>query len=638
MCGLVGVFNKDRRPADPELLTNMCGVISYRGPDAEGVRCESHVGFAHRRLSVIDLQSRSNQPLSSACGRITVIFNGMIYNFQELRRALEKEGAQFSTQSDTEVLIWGYLIWGIEKLVRSLNCMAAFALWDAAEQRLFLVRDRYGCKPLYIWETSESIFFASEIKAFIRHPDFKVQVNESALNEYFTFQNLFRDHTLFKGVDIIPAGVIGEIGQGTIDYRRYWDFDFLAQDETLDFETSAEQTKELLKQAVHRQMQADVPVGAYLSSGMDSGSIVSIAAGHAESLSTFTAGFEVSGIEGIEATFDERIGAESLAHHFHTEHYERIIHASDMESVLPRMIWHLEDIRIGMSYPNFYVAQLASKFVKVCLSGAGGDELFGGYPWRYFKLLDGGYNPENYMTGYYDFWQRLVKDDEKKKLFSNGIYQRTKDDHMLDVFKGVFEGNLPRHNESIEDQVAAALYFESKTFLHGLLVVGDRLSAAHGLEERFPFLDNDLVDFAQKIPVRHKIADLKGGHEFDENLTNKRLQRDWRFSSGKSVLRQAMYGLIPQETRQRYKQGFSAPDETWFRGEKLAYIQSLLLNGSPASADFINPDYVRGIIEEHTSGRSNHRLLIWSFVCFEWWCRVFLLDDIAKGDHIVCRI
>ncbi len=549
----------------------------------------------------------------------------MIYNFRELRIELEKEGARFATQSDTEVLVWGYLIWGIDHLVTRLNCMAAFALWDATEQRLFLVRDRYGCKPLYVWETGQSVYFASEIKAFIRHPEFRVRVNEAALNEYFTFQNLFRDHTLFDGVNALPAGVIAEVRGKEIKYRRYWDFDFLSRDETLDFESSAEHTKELLQQAITRQTQADVPVGAYLSAGMDSGAIVSVAASQSATLSTFTAGFEVSGIQGVEATFDERIGAEALAHHFHTEHYERIIHASDMEAVLPRLIWHLEDLRVGMSYPNFYVAQLASKFVKVCLSGTGGDELFGGYPWRYFKLLDGSRDGHgSYLAGYYNFWQRLVKDDEKEKLFSSGTFSRTKDDDMLEVFKGVFGAKLPGSRDGVEDQVAAALHFESKTFLRGLLTVGDRLSAAHGLEERFPFLDNDLVDFAQRIPVRHKVADLNAEYDLDENITNKRFERDWRMSSGKSVLRQAMTGLIPQETRERYKQGFSAPDETWFKGEKLAYIKSLLLSGSPASADFINPDYVRSIVEEHANGRANHRLRIWSFLCFEWWCRVFL--------------
>ena len=309
--------------------------------------------------------------------RWTIVYNGEIYNFRELKAELEREGWVFRTRSDTEVLIAGAAIWGVRALALRVNGMAAFALWDSRERRLYLVRDRFGVKPLYLWRRGNSIAFASEIKAFLAHPDFRVTVNEAALREYFTFQNLFRQHTLFQGVEHLPPATILMVDHEGERRETYWDYNF-SQTEPMDEGEAVTTLKRLMVEAVERQLVSDVPVGAYLSGGMDSGSVVSLASQRVPRIQTFTAGFEMSRVDGLEVDFDERRAAELMAYTYKTEHYEQVINAGDIRWSLPRVVWHLEDLRLGMSYPNYYIARLASKFVKVCLSGAGGDELFGG--------------------------------------------------------------------------------------------------------------------------------------------------------------------------------------------------------------------------------------------------------------------
>ncbi|MBX6322466.1 MAG: asparagine synthase (glutamine-hydrolyzing) [Rhodospirillaceae bacterium] len=624
MCGLVGELRHDGRPVGRDRLAAMRDALAHRGPDASGLCIDGSLGLGHRRLAVIDLSPAANQPMSTPDGRTTVILNGEIYNFRELRAELERAGHRFRTRSDTEVLLWGYRQWGIEGLARRLDAMAAFALWDAEARTLHLVRDRYGIKPLYLWRSPGALAFASEIKAFLAAPEFSVSINRAALREYFTFQNLFRPHTLFAGVELLPAGTILTLGPDGERRRRYWDFDFSRRDETIEEEAAVEETRRLLLAAVERQLIADVPVGAYLSGGMDSGSLVAGAARRIPRLATFTAGFEMSAVDGIESTFDERRAAELTAYHFKTEHYEQVINSGDVRWAVPRLVWHLEDLRLGMSYPNYYIARLASKFVTVCLSGAGGDELFGGYPWRYYRVFRA-LDRESYLRAYYHFWQRLTTPEDRRTLFRDG--NGADEEEGFAAFSGVFAEAGGLFCETPDDHVANALYFESKTFLHGLFIVGDRLSMANGLEERFPFMDNALVEWAQRLPIRYKLADLGRMLSIDEDAVRKKTLAMTRYDGGKSVLRRAMAGLLPAGIWTRPKQGFSPPEGSWYRGENAAYVRELLLGADLAMADHIEPAFVRRIVEEHIGGRANHRLLIWSFLCFEWWCRVFLRGE-----------
>jgi asparagine synthase (glutamine-hydrolysing) len=627
MCGIAGVYSFNGDIFSHSHLHKMANSIAHRGPDAEGFFIEPGIALAHRRLSILDTSSKGTQPMTSKNKEWTILFNGCIYNYLEIKQDLKSKGHEFVSTTDTEVIAEGLAEYGPE-IFKRFNGMFAVAAWNSKERALYLSRDRYGVKPLYYWHHGKSVVFASEIKAIMTHPDFKVDVDTGALNEYFTFQNLFSFRTLFKGVLMLPPANTVKITTDSthIKHQSWWDYDFSEPDNKMTFEEAKEETSRLFKQAVIRQMVADVPVGSYLSGGMDSGSITGIASKQVDRLCTFTCGFDMSEVTGVEVNYDERRDAELMANHFKTEHYEQVMNAGDLRWSLPKLVYHLEDLRVGMSYPNYYIARLASKFVKVCLQGTGGDELFGGYPWRYYRVFQS-LDQKDFFNNYYNFWQRLVPDSDRSKLFNPHISNQIDKNEPREIFEKVFTFNNRLKFDTPEDHINNSLYFEIKTFLPGILLVGDKLSMAHGLEERFPFLDNDLVAFAQKIPVRYKLGNLANEiARIDENETGakKRFLSYQTYDDGKNVLRKAMMDFIPEKIVNRKKQGFSAPDESWYRGENADYVKELLLVGNPASAEFINPDYVKQIIHEHMDKHINHRLLIWSLMSFEWWCRSFI--------------
>lgn len=627
MCGISGIFNLSGESVSHQEINAMNASLCHRGPDGVGSFIDGPVAFGHRRLAILDTSSRANQPMTSRDNNWTIVFNGCIYNYLELKLELKAKGHDFFTTTDTEVITEGLSCYGID-IIKRFNGMFAIAAWNKATQTLHLFRDRYGVKPLYYWFNGKTLLFGSEIKAFLNYPGFSVKLDNGALNEYFTFQNLFTYRTLFKGVTMLPpanAVAVTRHDKG-VKHQSWWDYDFSSPDESMTFEDSVAETERLFKQAVVRQMVADVPVGSYLSGGMDSGSITAVASHHVPRLTTFTCGFDMSEITGVEANYDERRDAELMANHFKTEHYEQIINAGDLRWSLPRVVWHLEDLRVGMSYPNYYISRLASKFVKVCLQGTGGDELFGGYPWRYYRVFRS-LDKKDFFDQYYGFWQRLVPDGDRHLLFNQSVANTVDLSEPRAIFERVFEFNRKLKYSTSEEHIQNSLYFEIKTFLSGLLLVGDKLSMANGLEERFPFLDNELVNFAQKIPVRHKLGKLESFKRVDENEFRKKGKFYQEFDDGKNVLRKAMHGFIPEKIVNRKKQGFSAPDESWYRGENAAYVKELLLNKKTISSEFINPEYIRKIVHEHVDQHINHRLLIWSFMSFEWWCRIFLNNE-----------
>jgi len=627
MCGIVGVFNLDHKPFSLTGIKKMASAIAHRGPDGEGYYVKDFIALGHKRLSILDTSERGLQPMTSKNGEWIIVFNGAIYNFLELKQELQAKGHYFISGTDTEVIVEGLAEYGTSFLER-LNGMFAIGAWNKKEQALYLSRDRFGVKPLYYWFTEKTLVFASEIKAIIKHPEFQVKLNHEALNEYFTFQNIFSYQTLFEGVIMLPPAntVRVDVNSKIVKHNSWWDYDFSEPDEKMTFEDAKEETKRLFTQAVTRQLIADVPVGSYLSGGMDSGSITAIASKHIDRLTTFTAGFDMSTVTGVESNYDERRSAELMASYFKTEHYEQVIGSNDLSWSLPRVVYHLEDLRVGMSYPNYYISRLASKFVKVALQGTGGDELYGGYPWRYYRIFDS-ISQKDFFNQYYDFWQRLVSSqDRQNKLFTSNVTDFNLE-RPRQVFENVFLFNKKLKYDTPEQHIQNSLYFEIKTFLPGLLLVGDKLAMANGLEERFPFLDNDLVEFAQKIPVKHKLGNLKKEiQKIDENTPQKKkIYRE--FDDGKNVLRKAMQDFIPKEIIERKKQGFSAPDENWYRGDNAKYIIELLLSNKTVSTEYINQDYIKQIINEHASGKINHRLLIWSFMNFEWWIRIFLNNE-----------
>jgi asparagine synthase (glutamine-hydrolysing) len=597
MCGIAGIYDLRGRPVASSEVRAMQEAIAHRGPDDHGQYVDNGLGLVNRRLAIIDLSPAGHQPMANEDGSLLLVYNGEIYNFPELVPLLEARGHQFHSRTDTEVVLHAFEEWG-PACVERFNGMFAFAIWDRRAERLFLARDRFGIKPLYYAHQDGRFLFASEIKSLLR-AGLPRRVSAEALSEYFSFQNVLSDLTLFDGVRLLPPGHTLTISDDGLETHRYWDLTF-EPDESLSEDEWAEQLRGVFEEVVTRQLISDVPVGSYLSGGMDSASITAVASRNVPRLMTFTGGFDLTSVTGIELVFDERADAEVIASHFRTQHYEMVMHAGDMAWALPELVWHLEDLRVGMSYPNYYIAGLAAKFVKVALGGAGGDELFAGYPWRY-ELVEGLTETAAFDDAYYEYWTRLVPDAEKPRFFTDDVWSRARDRSTFDVYR---EAIAPAAGL---DPLSKALYFEAKTFLHGLLVVEDKVSMAHSLEVRVPFLDNQLVDLARRIPAR-----LKHGA-----------------GGGKELLRKAMAPLLPDEIVEKRKQGFSPPDQSWYAGPTMDYIREILLDPRSLGRGYFQPSYVQRVLEEHLEGRVNHRLLIWSLLCFEWWNRLFMDDDAA---------
>ncbi|OEU69674.1 MAG: asparagine synthetase B, partial [Desulfovibrio sp. S3730MH75] len=426
-----------------------------------------------------------------------------------------------------------------------------------------------------------------------------------------------------KDVSHYPPGCWARLPLGGAQMElkptQYWDFNFQEPQNPCSDQEYEEELNRLFCQAVNRQLVSDVDVGAYLSGGMDSGSITAVAAKQLPYMRTFTCGFDLNSASGLELGFDERSKAEFMSYKFRTEHYEMVLKAGDMERVLPKLAWHLEEPRVGQSYPNYYAAQLASKFVKVVLSGVGGDELFGGYPWRYYRAVVNN-DFEHYIDQYYLFWQRLIDNRHLKKIFAP-IWRDVEHVWTRDIFRDVFH----HHDDALdkpEDYINHSLYFEAKTFLHGLLVVEDKLSMAHGLESRVPFLDNDLVDFAMRCPVHLKLNNLAEVVRINENEPGDKQGKFFQKTrDGKQILRDVMKRYIPEDVTRAEKQGFSAPDASWFKGDSIDFVRRKLLNGNARIYEFMDRSIVEALIKEHLDGRQNRRLLIWSLLNVEQYLR-----------------
>ncbi|HWG56385.1 MAG TPA: asparagine synthase (glutamine-hydrolyzing) [Gaiellaceae bacterium] len=624
MCGFAAAFDLGGAPVSPDVIDRMTRAIAHRGPDGHATWTDGPVALGNRRLAIIDLSPAGAMPMANESGDVVITYNGEIYNYRELQRELEALGHRFRSRTDTEVLLHAYEEWGHGCLQR-LNGMFAFAIWDAREQQLFAARDRYGIKPLYFTQIGRTVVLGSEVKSFLEYPGFRPSVSLPHLLEYFTFQNVFSDGTLFEGVHLLPPGHYLVLSHGMREPRphRYWDFDFREPERVGDEREWVEELDRLFRQAVERQLVSDVPVGAYLSGGMDSGSITAIAAEHLPYITSFTGGFDLTSASGLELSYDERRKAEAMSYRFRTEHYETVLKAGDMERCMQQLVWHLEDLRVGQSYPNYYVSRLASKFVKVALSGSGGDELFGGYPWRYYRAVINS-DFDDYVEKYYGFWHRLLPNRHMPAFFRPDVWNEISDVRTIDIFRSV----LPDHTHppaTPEEYVNYSLYFEAKTFLHGLLVVEDKLSMAHSLETRVPFLDNDLVDFAQRVPVGLKLRELESVVKLNENETAPKTGKYYeRTRDGKLLLRRVMERYVPEEVTRQEKQGFSGPDATWFRGESIDYVRNMIDDNSAFMYEFLAPTTVRMLVADHLSGRENRRLLLWSLLNFEHWCRTFL--------------
>lgn len=670
MCGITGVVSFGSNPINVNHLKLMSDVIAHRGPDDAGylvgqtgryhkkgqsyqhqftdmqfqhrnpmlpaidtrygkeVLSAHHydIYLGHRRLAVIDPSSQGHQPISNLGQSLFLTYNGEIYNYKALRAELSQQGYDFVSNTDSEVILAAYSEWG-EECVHYFNGMFSFVIWDKPNNRLFIARDRYGIKPFYYTVTrSNQFIFASEVKAILAYSDYEMAVDESTLFEYFTFQNIFTDQTLYRDIKLLSPGHSLTLPLNAdshhIQPKPYWDFHFEASSESVSGDEYVQELKHLFQQAVERQLVSDVEVGAYLSGGMDSGSITAVASDYADDFKTFTVGFDLHNVSDLEFGLDERRQSEYLSYLYKTEHYEMVLKSGDMERCLPLFSWHLEEPRVGQSYPNYYAAKLASKFVKVVLSGCGGDELFGGYPWRYFRAVNQtSFN--DYIKKYYHYWQRMIPSPLMQSLFSP-IADKISTVNTLDIFRQVFRS----HKESIstpEEYINQSLYFEAKTFLHGLLVVEDKLSMAHSLETRVPFLDNDLVDFAQKLPVHLKISNLGDAIRIDENrVGSKQALYFQKVNDGKQILRKACASILPSEYTNAPKQGFSSPDKSWFQTDSLSFLKKSILHSDSPIYEFLNREVCQSLIMEHVEGKANRRLLLWSLLNFHYWYKNYM--------------
>lgn len=661
MCGIAGIVSLNLQPVEPMAVKRMCDIIVHRGPDDAGYvffrLSENHLGeggywcefadakfkhinehlpvfggdyfneetskhqfslgLGHRRLSIIDLTHYGHQPMSSSDRRYWVIYNGEIYNYPEIREELKAKGHIFRTRSDTEVLLHLWEQHNVES-ISMLDGMFAFAIYDRFENRMFLARDRFGVKPLYYSYVDGYFVFASEIKAILASGLVPPEIDPEAMVEYFTYQNIYRFHTIFNKVNLLQPGELLEIvpGKEEIPKPKRYHKGFPVADTSL---SSVDDIKEMIsdafQKAVKRQLISDVEVGSYLSGGMDSGSIVAVAGRSVPRLMTFTGGFDLTNVDGIEQGYDERENAEKLSYLLQTEHYAVVLHAGDMPAAMEKLTWHIDDPRVGMCHQNWYVAKLASRFVKVCLAGAGGDELFAGYPWRY-RHGSSKTSIDDFDRAYYRYWHRLLTPGQIPLLFAPdfcGYYKPT-----WESFKYVMKNAPPWQNElSIFDNLLQrALYFEFKTFLHGFLIIEDRISMAHSLETRVPFLDNQLVDLSWKLTPTLKLK--------SDSLKNNQNNQYFESAEGKTILRHAMQNYLPKEFLHQPKQGFSPPDENWYRGPSMDYIKSILFDKKTFERPWFDQKFVKNKLNEHFEGRYNHRLLIWSLLSFEWLQRHFL--------------
>lgn len=592
MCGIAGVIDFRHRPIPERQLANMATAIRHRGPDDEGLYHRRGVGFAFRRLAILDLSADGHQPMLNRDKSLVIIFNGEIYNYRELRARLIRKGYRFYSQTDTEVVLQAYAEYG-PACVDHLNGMFAFAVHDVRRRLVFFARDRFGIKPFYYTVKQRRLSFGSEVKALLTLPEVHPGVDLEALNEYFTFQNVLSERTLFDGVRILPPGMTMTVSEsGAIEQNEYWD----PVPEPMNRRTNLGTVYDIrstFESAVQRHMMADVPVGSQLSGGIDSASIVAVAARGHKNFQTFTGGFDVELAEGLEMNFDERADAELVAQANKTQHYNMVIRPGDMERILPKLIWHQEDLRVGNSYPNYFICQLASKFVKVVHSGTGGDELFGGYAWRYNLIADAR-DPEDFDRKFYGYWQRLLNDEQRQRIFTPRVLSSIDVTASKESYRHIVE----RHTHL--SPIDRALYFEMKTFLHGLLSVEDKVSSAHSIEVRVPFLDHELVKLALSIPARMKT----------------------RNGAGKVIFRKAIEPLVPAAIFNKKKQGFSAPEHLWFRRSLKLYVYKMLLGRSALNRHYLRPSVVEDILQQHLDG-ANHRLLIWSLLSFEWWLRLY---------------
>src|SRR5262245_6546169 len=625
MCGIAGVISETGGSPESRLRP-MIDAQAHRGPDSWGVWSDEACAFGHRRLSIIDLSEAGRQPMSNARGDIQITFNGEIYNFQRLRRELEGLGHSFRTRTDTEVIIYAYERWGTGCLTK-LRGMFAFGIWDLRRRRLFLARDRIGKKPLFYAQFGDRFPFASELQGLLADKDVPREVDPPAIDAYLSYGYVPAPHTAFKGVyklppahyltlDLKPTGFEKRI-------ERYWSLDYEPK-LRIDEDEACEALREKMAEAVRLRMISDVPLGAFLSGGVDSSVVVGLMAKlSGAKVKTFSIGFE-------EAAYDETAHARRIAGRWGTDHHEFIVEP-DALSILPKLVRHYgEPYADSSAIPTFYVAQMTRRHVTVALNGDGGDESFAGYE-RYLanhlaermrsipgaavaaralsRVIPDSIDPKSRarraqrflavasrpMADRYPRWLKTFQDEAKTRLYSpefSGLLNV----HGAGSLNASFDGSMPPY--PARHPVDAAMAIDVASYLpYDLLVKVDITSMANSLEARSPFLDHEVMAFAARLPAEMK---FRGG----------RL---------KSLLKRAFADLLPPENVNRRKMGFGVPVGQWFRGSLRDPLCDALLSPSSLGRGYFREPEVRRLVDEHLERRADHSFQLWNLLMLELW-------------------
>lgn len=620
MCGIAGYLKTDgSHCSDSEVLSGMLDTIVHRGPDDSGCFKSPTLNMGMRRLSIISIDD-GKQPIYDESRRYALVFNGEIYNYLELRRQLEQQGHSFATESDTEVIVHLFEEHG-EKCVDHLRGMFAFAIWDTHSEELFIARDRLGIKPLYYVETDQALVFGSEIKSLLKHPEVHARLDVQALSQYLSLKYVPAPRTMFEGIRTLEPGHWLKATQNKIRTKRYWDLSFSKVDEFSNEQTALERLDELLQESIRLRLRADVPFGAFLSGGLDSSLIVALMAQQLSTpVSTFSVGFENA--EGE----DELPYAQQVANAFGCSHHTIKVTGGDFVKYAESTLSHLDQpIADQATIATYMLSQLASKHVKMVLTGEGGDELFAGYaryageqlaPWiqwmptalrvgthrglsrllsnRRLKIATGALQFSREAKRFAN-WFPMFADDVKSEILGPSCMP------FAEGVESVFQKNLARCDAS--QPLDRMLYCDTKAWLADyLLLRGDKLTMANSLEARVPLLDHPLVEFAASLPTKLKL----------------------RGNTRKYLLKRYAERMLPGEIVHRPKQGFPIPIDTWLRTDANEMMHDLLSSDAVASRGLFNANRVESMIQMHESQKQDYATELWGIMSVEMWLRQFV--------------
>jgi asparagine synthase (glutamine-hydrolysing) len=618
MCGIAGIVRVDGRPVFEHEVRAMCGAMTHRGPDEEGVFLGDGVGLGMRRLSIIDLQN-GRQPVSNEDGTVQVVFNGEIYNYRELRGLLIRRGHVFRTGTDTETIVHLYEDFG-PKAVGYLCGMFAFALWDERRRQLLLARDRLGIKPLYYAEVDGGgLVFASELKPILQLPDVKRSLNWNGMSHLFTFLATAPSQSIVEGVRKLEPARIATAARGRpLRIERYWDLEF-EPDERATEQELVERLRLLLTASVARHQISDVPIGAFLSGGIDSSAVVAAMARlTTERVKTFSIGF-------VENGFDELCHARRVAAAFHTDHHELVL-KPDAVQVIEDLAWYLDEpFGDTSAIATYIVSKLAAEHVKVVLTGDGGDELFAGYDKYLVEQRERRYDRvpafvRKTMAAVGDampdgtpgrrFLRHLALDGSRRYLHASTLFHADEIGRLfrqdaleqLAACQPWAESLSSLERNGGNDWISAAQYCDLNNYLPlDVLTKVDRMTMAHSIEARPPLLDHHIVEFAATVPTRFRLRD----------------------GTTKYLFKQAMRGILPDEIIDRPKHGFAVPLDAWFRGELSGFARDLLLSERCRQRGLFNVEYLEQLLRLNERGR-DAGLQLWTVASFELWCQRFL--------------